>query len=304
VPKNLISAAGDPRGVRDAPPWPHTGVKVRELMCPAVVTCPPDASLATVATLMTTHGVHSLIVTLPERGTPLIVDDLELVRAALEDADDAQAADIARGPAVMVPSDASLEDAVAMMASSHVAHLLATDPGSRSPVGIVSSFDVAAVLSGWEPRLARIQRPDRATLPGGRTLRETRIGAVMHRGIAYCTPDAPLSVVARTMARHRVHCVAVATVGDTGAGDAHANSGLIEDLDLVMALDREAVVGSAPALATTVQAALPESASLERAAELMVEHSTRHVIALGPDDLPAGMISTLDVAWILAWSRR
>ncbi len=194
-------------------------------MCPGVVTSLPDASLSTVAAIMATHGIHSVVLSQPERGTPLIVTDLELVRAALEGPDDVRAGDIVRQPVATLPSDTSLDDAVAAMAVGHVAHLLATDPGSGAPVGIVSCFDVAAVLAGWEPRLVRILRPDPAMLPSAPTLRGARMRDAMHRGVATCLPSTPLSDLARSMIEHRVHCVAVAGVDNTGGRSGHTTWG-------------------------------------------------------------------------------
>jgi CBS domain-containing protein len=282
---------------------PLVGLTVHDAMHPGVVTCLPDAALSTVASTMATHCIHAVVLSQPERGTPLIVTDLELVRAALEGADGVRAAAIGREPAATLPSDASLDDAVAMMAIGYVGHLLAIDPSSGAPAGIISAFDVAAVVGDCEPRLARVPQPEPATMPSARTLRDASIAEVMHRGVATCLPDTPLSVVARSMAQHRVHCVAVAGVDNTGNGGEHLTWGLIEDLDLVVALHRGSLAARAGTIVEPAPAALHEEASLERAAELMVEHDTRHVVAVGQSGLPAGMVSTLDVAWILAWSR-
>jgi CBS domain-containing protein len=35
------------------------------------------------------------------------------------------------------------------------------------------------------------------------------VAAAMHRGIVSCEPDATLTEVARVMARHHIHCLAV-----------------------------------------------------------------------------------------------
>lgn len=282
---------------------PLVGLTVQDAMHPGVVTCLPGAAIPTVASIMAIHGIHSVVPSEPGRETPLIVSDLELVRAGLERPADACAADIAREPAATLPSDASLDDAVAKMALGYVAHLLVTDPSSGAPAGIISSFDVAAIVGGWEPRLARIMRPDPAMMPSARTLQEARISEVMHRGVVTCLPDTPLSAVARTMAQHRVHCVAVAGVDDSDGEGGHLTWGLIDDLDLVVALHRGEIGAAAGTIAEPAPAALREDASLERAAELMIEHDTRHVVAVGQSGLPTGMVSTLDVAWILAWSR-
>ena len=78
---------------------------------------------------------------------PLIVTDLELVRAALERPDCTPP--IAREP-LAPPRDAPLERAVAMIAKQYVAHLLAPIRSRVDPAGIISSFDVAAVVRGQD----------------------------------------------------------------------------------------------------------------------------------------------------------
>jgi CBS domain-containing protein len=275
-----------------------SGVTVLDAMRPGVVTCLPDDGLPKLAAIMVTHGIHAVVLAPLERAAPLIVTDLELVRAALERGGAARAAEIAREPVAMLATGEPLVDAVALMAERYVAHLLATEPGFGAPAGILSSFDIAAVLGGDEPRLARMLRPTPAPpSPSARTLSQARVGDVMHPGIATCAADALLPTVARSMADHHVHCVAVAGIERPGQ---RLTWGLIGDMDLVVALHRGALAEPVASIATTSPIAVEENESLERVAALMVEHDTSHVVVVGGSGLPAGMISTLDVAGILA----
>lgn len=276
---------------------PLIGVSVLDAMRPGVITCLPDDGLSRVASIMVGNGIHVVVLAAPQLDAPLMVTDLELVRAALEQPA-ATAADVAREPVARLPSDAPLDQGVAVMAERYVSHLLATEPGSGDPVGIVSSFDIAAVLGGEQPRYARMLRPGLARPSlSARALREARVGDAMHPGIATCPADASLFTVARTMAEHRVHCVAVAGVERSGQ---HLTWGLIGDMDLVLATHRGAFSEPAAALAATEPVAVEEDESLERVAALLVEHDTRHAVAVGRSGLPSGMVSTLDVARILA----
>jgi len=282
---------------------PLTGVTVGEAMRPGVITCLPDAGPATLATIMVTHGIHVVVVAPPAHGTPLIVTDRELVRAALEGSENASASDLAGEPVATLATDAPLDDAVAMMAARYVTHILAVEPSSATPAGIVSSLDVVAIVAGWEPRLARMLRPTPARpSPSARTLSKARVSDVMHPGVATCAPDVSLSAVARIMAEHRIHCVAVAGIDTAGPGGQHFTWGLIEDMDLVLALQRGALGESAGTVVATAPVAIKQDESLDRAAALMVEHDTRHVVAVGSSGLPSGMVSTLDVATIIAAS--
>ncbi len=275
---------------------PLSGVSVLDAMRPGVVTCLPDDGLATLAAIMVTHGIHAVVLAPLERGMPLIATDLDLVRVALE-RPDARAAETAREALPALAADAPLDDAVAMMSERRISHLLATDGTSGAPVGIVSTFDIAAVLGGQQPRVARTLRPAPARpSPSARTLSEARVDEVMHRGVATCMADASLHTVARSMAEHRVHCIAVAGIDRAGQ---HLTWGLIGDLDLVVALHRGALAEPASSIAITSPIAVEEAESLDRAAALMVEHDTSHVVVTGDSGLPSGMISTLDVASIL-----
>jgi len=124
------------------------------------------------------------------------------------------------------------------------------------------------------------------------------VADAMHRGVFTCEREAPLSEVAATMARERVHCVVV----ESGSGEAGPPWGIVSDLDLVAAaivrdLDEQSAGGSA---ATPVVTVAPGE-TLERAAQLMTEHNTAHLIVVDrQQQRPLGVLSTLDIAASLA----
>ena len=116
----------------------------------------------------------------------------------------------------------------------------------------------------------------------------------MHRGVFTCEREDSLSVVAATMVRERVHCVVVENRSD----EAGAPWGIVSDLDLVAAsivrdLDDQSAGGSAGTPVVTVS---PKE-TLERAAQLMTEHGTAHLIVVDAKERrPLGVLSTLDIA--------
>lgn len=123
------------------------------------------------------------------------------------------------------------------------------------------------------------------------------VGEVMHKGVLSCDRDASLLEVARTMAEKRVHCVVV----ECGSGDGGPLWGVVSGLDLVAAasvrgLDEQTAGGSAASPVVTITA----GETLERAAQLMTEHGTAHIIVTDEARLPVGVLSTLDVARTLA----
>ena len=76
--------------------------------------------------------------------------------------------------------------------------------------------------------------------------------------------------------------------------------GLIGDMDLVRAVHRGAFSEAAATIAATEPIAVRGDDSLERVAALMVEHATSHVVVVARSGLPSGIVSTRDVAGVLA----
>jgi CBS domain-containing protein len=274
---------------------------IQDAMHAGVLTCQPDDDLATLATLLVTHGIHAIVLEHANDPSPLVVTDLQLIRAALHGPADASARDLARDAISMLPADSPLAHAVAKMAELDEAHLLVTDPASGAPCGMISSFDVAAVIGGDQPARARMIRPAGAgQSAGARTLGEARAGDVMHPAVVTCAPDVPIRILAQCMGEHRVHCVAVAGVSSDGPHSHHYSWGLVNDMELVRACHRDALREPAASIASTAPAAVTEDDSLAVAAALMAADDTSHVVVVGPSGLPCGMISSLDVAFILA----
>lgn len=274
---------------------------VADAMRPGVVMCDAELLLPAVAATMATRSIHMVVVPSPHDGEALAITDLDLLRAELRGTDNQTAGEIACEPLATVAPSAALERAVATMATLDVSHVLVTDAGADWPVGVLSSFDIASVISGREPRLTREIRPAPArALVSATRLSDTTVGEVMHPGVISCLPDTPLRELAGRMADLRVHCVAVSGIGRRPDGDEHFVWGLVSDMDVVHAAYRGELATPAGELAATTPIALPEDAMLERAATLMTDHDASHTVAVGRSGLPSGVVSTLDVIRILA----
>ena len=270
---------------------------VGDAMHRGVISVAPDARLTTVAATMAAHAVHAAVLLGPLRNGALVVTDLDVIRVALDGRFEATAVELAREPLLGVAADERLERAVALMATRDVSHLLVSDPDGEWPAGILSSLDVMAVLSGRDPGITRIVRPGPARpLVSATDLAATTVAAVMHPGVVTCLPDNGLEPVAGTMADLRIHCVAV-----MGAGDGHFVWGLVTDMDVLHAAFRGAPV-TAGEIAGSSPLAVTADTELDRAARLMVEHATAHVVVVDRGGRPAGVVSTLDVLRIVAAS--
>jgi CBS domain-containing protein len=142
----------------------------------------------------------------------------------------------------------------------------------------------------------------RSTSPGSFRLpriRHARVKDAMHPGVVTCSPDTPLRDVARTMAARHIHAVVVSEPAERGVPVAW---GVVSALDLVAGvLDRgEELCAADVAASEPVRVSTDDS--LERASQLMAEHAVDHLIVVGAHDgRPAGVLSTLDVAGVLAW---
>jgi CBS domain-containing protein len=121
-----------------------------------------------------------------------------------------------------------------------------------------------------------------------------RVREVMHRGVVTCKPDAGLDTVARLLAAHRIHAVAVLLQDDADAW------GIVSDLDLVTALTRGRLTATARELASAPSVCVGLDDTLFHVMQLMSERSSRHVIVLGRGSRrPVGVVSTLDVAEVV-----
>jgi len=142
----------------DEPPVAFETGTVGDAMSHGVISCPSETPLRVVARMMTTYGVHAIFV-FEYAGDDdalhlwAVVSDLDLVAATRLDLDTLTAGATAVTPLVSVAADSSLEEAGSLMAQYGIAHLAVTEPGSRRPIGVVSTLDIArAIAAGHGPR--------------------------------------------------------------------------------------------------------------------------------------------------------
>ena len=116
-------------------------VRIGDCIHHGIFACDPDAPISEVAAIMATHRVHALIIN-DVNGRPAeIVSDTDVVAAAAT-SDAFSARDVAGTEALSAPSDASLRDAARLMTEHGVSHLIAVDPASGQPAGVLSTTDI------------------------------------------------------------------------------------------------------------------------------------------------------------------
>jgi len=132
------------------------------------------------------------------------------------------------------------------------------------------------------------------------SLEHATVSDAMHPGILSCDPDASLSEVARMMANHHVHSVAV--IGISHQEPECGVWGIISDLDLIRAGIGNGSDTTARDLALQPVIAVEPNTSLRDAGETMLQHRVSHlVVTEAGSGRPVGILSTLDVAGVLAW---
>ena len=133
------------------------------------------------------------------------------------------------------------------------------------------------------------------------SLEHANVSDAMHPGILSCDADATLTDVARMMAMHHVHSVAVMGLSLDQTGEKRV-WGIISDVDVLRAAIRTTADHAAGALALRPVVSAKLTTPLREAGELMLVHGATHIVVTEPDsDRPIGIISTLDIAGVLAW---
>jgi CBS domain-containing protein len=124
--------------------------KVYDAMRIGVITCLPDTSLQDAARMMAGYGIHCLVVADVEPGGHSrpwgAVDALDVARAEA-DGRARSVGEIATTDLVTIDSNAPLSAAARLMAERGTSHLVAVQPGTDRPAGVVSASGIAAVLA-------------------------------------------------------------------------------------------------------------------------------------------------------------
>jgi CBS domain-containing protein len=126
------------------------------------------------------------------------------------------------------------------------------------------------------------------------SLDHATVADAMHPGVLTCDPEAPATEVARMMAGQHVHSVVV-----TGGA---LEYGIISALDLLRGGTTPGAEPTASDLAQEPIFTVEPSTPLRDAAQLMLTHAATHVLVMDSvRQRPVGMLSTLDIAGVLAW---
>ncbi len=252
---------------------------VRDLMHPGLITCQSSASLGQVATMLTQHHVHALVV-LDRDSRPVgIISDFDLLAGEWLSANGESlaamrkmtAGEMMTQPINTIEADIPVKDAAHRMRTEEINRLLVTDHGK--PVGVISISDMVAFLA--------------RTIPAHRDT----VADVMSDAMLVCRDETPVTAAARAMTE--AHYRSVLVVNAIGKP-----LGVVSGADLLGACEqsdcRELVVSQVMHPALTIHM----SASLREAADMMIQHHHHRLVVidpLEPDAMPLGIISSYDI---------
>jgi CBS domain-containing protein len=118
----------------------------------------------------------------------------------------------------------------------------------------------------------------------------------MRVGVVSCPPDASLREVARIMATYRIHSLVVSEL------EGGRPWGIVNDLDVAAAAGQDVDAWTARDIARSELVTVAADEPLAHAARLMTEHEVAHLVVVQPHSgHPVGVLSTLDLAGVLAW---
>ncbi len=130
------------------------GLRVSDAMHAGLISCSCDTTLRTVAEMMATYRVHAVLVTArDEDELPIgrlwgVVSDSDLLRATeTGDLDQQTVRGIAATPALTIRASAELARAAQLMVEHEISHLIVVESDSATPLGVISTLDIARALA-------------------------------------------------------------------------------------------------------------------------------------------------------------
>ncbi len=252
---------------------------VRDLMHPGLLTCKPNATLGQVATLLTQHHVHALIV-VDRDGRPLgIITDYDVLAGEWLSADKESmvtmrsltAGELMSHPIDSIEAGQRLNEAAKIMLEKDINRLLVTDNGKA--VGIISTSDFVSSM-------AREEKPQRKTVED-----------VMSDAVLVCRDKTPILSAAQTMTEAGFRSVLV--VDSKGKP-----LGVVSGKDLMPFVDNG--IDASLTVRDVMHTALTIDihASLREAADKMIQMHHHRLVVMDeqdPDSFPLGVISSFDI---------
>ena len=133
---------------------------------------------------------------------------------------------------------------------------------------------------------------------------DARVSDAMRHGVISCPPETPLVTVARMMASQHVHAVVVTTFErEPGTAGRESAWGIVSDQALLVAGENADDMTAGGAAVTDFPRVGPDD-TMAAASRKMARQGSSHAVVVDPATRrPVGMLSSLDVAGVIAWGR-
>ena len=253
---------------------------VKDLMHKGLIACPPGASLGEVASLLTRHHVHALIVA-EQAERPLgIISDFDLLagewlsidKESLDTMRRMTARDLMTSPIESIDANTPADETAKQMIEKQVHRMLVTE--RDKPVGVISISNFVASIAAQE-----------------KAKRET-VGDVMSDTFLVCRDKTPIVSAARTMTQAGWRSIVVVDpdgrpiVVVTGNDLMKlAGNKVDENLTVSGVMNRNLIT-------------IDINASLQQAADIMIREHRHRVLVVDenhPQSFPLGVISSFDI---------
>jgi CBS domain-containing protein len=253
---------------------------IKDLMHKGLLICPPSASLGEVASLLTQHHVHALIVAEHEDQPLGILSDFDLLagewlsvdKESLETMRKMTAGDLMTSPIESIEADTAVEEAANKFLEKQIHRMLVVEKGK--PVGVISISDFARDIAAQE-----------------KAKRET-VGDVMSDTFLVCRDKTTVISAARTMTQAGWRSIVVVNpegkpIGVVTGNDLMRLAGKSVDENLTVAevMNRHLIT-------------IDINASLQQAADIMIREHKHRILVVDdkhPESFPLGVISSFDI---------
>lgn len=115
------------------------------------------------------------------------------------------------------------------------------------------------------------------------------VGEIYHKGVIFCKPETPLQEVVRVMADTEIHAIMVAE--REGAPPV----GVVSHIDTVAHYGEDLTATQARDVMTTEVVSISKDATIEAAAEKMLENHIHRLLVVDSGGTSVGILSTTDI---------
>lgn len=260
---------------------------VKELMHNGLIICSPEASLGQVATLLTEHHVHALIVAEQDEKPLGLISDFDLLAGEWLSVDEESldtmrrmtARDLMTFPIESIDANTPIEAAANKMIDKQIHRMLVTENGN--PVGVISISNFVASIAAQEQA------------------KRDSVRDVMSDVVLVCRDKTLVTSAARAMTQAGWRSVIVVDAKGKPLGVVTGND-LMRFAGEIVDNKRTVTDVMSRDLLT-----IDMNASLQQAADLMIQNHRHRVIVMDtsdPHSFPLGVISSFDIVAAMAKS--